>query len=65
VAVVERPRVAQVRVVEQLAHARFDADADACGRVAPREVDQEADRGEPEFARQTSILLQALERGNA
>ena len=41
VAVVERARVAQVRLVEQLAHPRFDADADARGRVPAREVGQE------------------------
>ena len=40
VPVVERARVAQVRLVEQLAHPRLDADADARGRVASREVDR-------------------------
>ena len=43
VPVVERARVAQVRLVEQLAHARLDADAGARGRVAADEVDEEAD----------------------
>ena len=46
VPVVERARVAQIRLVEQLAHARLDADAGARGRVAPREVDAEADERE-------------------
>ena len=46
VAVVERPRVAHVRAVEQLAHARLDADADPRRRVAAREVDREAQGGE-------------------
>ena len=39
VPVVERARVAEVRLVEQLAHARLDADAGARRRVAAREVD--------------------------
>ena len=42
-AVVERARVAEVRLVEELAHARLDADAGARGCVPPREVDPEAD----------------------
>ncbi len=48
VPVVERARIRQVRLVEQLAHARLDANPDAGRRVAPREVDREAERGENE-----------------
>ncbi len=43
VAVVERARVAEVVLVEQLAHARLDPDARPGGRIAAREVDPEAD----------------------
>ena len=46
VAVVERARKAEIRGVEELAHARLDADADPRGRVAAREVDEEAHGGE-------------------
>ena len=46
VLVVERARVAEVRAVQQLAHARLGADADAGGRVAARVVRVEAERGE-------------------
>ncbi len=48
VPVVERARIAQVRVVQELAHARLDADADARRRVAAQEVDGEAHGSEPE-----------------
>jgi hypothetical protein len=48
VPVVERSREAEVRRIEELAHARLDPDADARGRVSPREVDEEADRREPD-----------------
>ena len=48
VAIVEGARVAEVRVVEQAAKARLDGDADAGGGVAPREVDGEADGGDPD-----------------
>ena len=51
VPVVERARVAEVRVVEQLAHPRLDPDADPRGRVAAREVDPEAQRPRPTIAR--------------
>ena len=44
VAVVERAREAQVRVVELRAEPRLDRDADARSRVAAREVDAEAER---------------------
>ncbi len=44
--VVERARVAQVRLVEQLAHPRLDPDPDPGGRVAAAEVDPEAEQGE-------------------
>ena len=46
VPVEERARVAEVRVVEELAQARLDRDADARGREAAREVGAEADRPE-------------------
>ena len=46
VPVVERPREAEVRAVEELAHARLDPDADPRRRVAAREVDAEAQSGE-------------------
>ena len=50
VPVVERARIAEVRRVEQLAHPRLDADADARGRVAAGEVDEEAQSGEDDDA---------------
>jgi hypothetical protein len=48
VAVIERARIPEIRLVEQLAHASFDPDPDASRRVAPREVDPKAQRGEGE-----------------
>ena len=45
--VVERPRVAEVRLVEQLAHPRLDPDADPGGGVTTVEVDDEAQECEP------------------
>ena len=45
--VVERARVAEVRLVEELAHPRLDPDADPGGRVPAVEVDDEAQEGEP------------------
>ena len=52
VPIVERARVAQVRAVQQLAHPRLDPDADARGRVAAEEVDEETDDAEREDAEQ-------------
>ena len=46
--VVERARVAEVRLVEELAHPRLDPDADPRGREAAVEVDDEAQQGEPD-----------------
>src|SRR5207253_2356444 len=46
VPVVEGTRIPQIRGVEELAHASFDPDAEARGRVAAREVDEEAQSGE-------------------
>ena len=46
VPVVERARIAQVCLVEQLAHPCLHADAGARRRVAAREVDREPDRRE-------------------
>ena len=50
--VVERARVAEVRLVEELAHPRLDPDADPGGRVAAVEVDDEAQEGEPADGRE-------------
>ena len=44
--VVEGAREAEVGAVEELAHPRLDADADARGRVPARKVDREAHDGE-------------------
>jgi len=59
--VVERARVAEICLVEELAHPRLDPDADPGGRIPAVEVDDEAQKSEPadgcEIRRQQVFLV--------